>query len=1298
MSMRTIAVVLLAFALPAWSAELSLRSESGRSVFRRGEAFDVALHVPHKFSPKAPASGHVELWLVGPAGQWQIASDAQGPVFQGRQDATYRIDTARIRPGAYRLRATAKIHGQSYEGRMPFEIADDNRQTSFKIHHMGMPRWVLPTGRLVPDSQRYHFNFMLANIADSWHRGAAAKLGGRWRQAEEMLRHDIDFLKYPTGYGWGLAHRPIRRGASWYDPDVIEASAQLMQYHMQAVRGFPNCVGLNPIDEPGVSWSDPHMTAAFKKATGLDAPTPEDRTKDPKRYLAYQTFRNHALNDFNQVMKKSMHRVAPKSLLTVQTFADILTRAGLYPAGNTFMDVQSTHIYDHWPTSNNWMAFDVNLRRANRKVFWNMPLYVVTGCYGILPDQWRSAWALGMSAKLDGHGYFLGAGELPEQQPFAEFSLAEMVRINRLNRRYGDLFLGLRKVVEPVALWYSFAQSALADPKRNYPQEVIGAFYALKRAHVPVTVVTDEDLRAGLLAEHKAILAVGLRSIPDHLAKAVRTFQAGGGKVVVDRSCKVSFAKPIVMDTDFRQFAASLAEVERAWHEGRQPISMLYRRDLPSEEAILRDLPVIERTFAPLVERQAKADSPHTFLAVQRHGQARYVFVANDASVVKHPTEKVRWINMQESIPAEDTLTLPLAKGKAIYDLFSGQRLSLDDKDRITLRLPPGGLRVLCVLPKRPGKCDLSAEVKARQVLIQARPAKGDWGLVPAELSLRDAKGEVVLHKFVAIDLAGRGENHWRYVLAVNDPPGKWRAELILPLTRESIAAEVTVPPPAAQTVVTRRNDCIMLDELACRAFKGRKPIVIVPAAGLQEQAKFIAQLLKAEVRKPEDIRKPDTYPPLLDPAKNKGVWMMPRFAPLNLTVGRANLVLLGTPENNILIKDINASGMLRRPIDRTTLGQGEGLVQYCWSPFDLDADAVIISAYDSQGLARAVTRFTDPPKNANGVPGRDTPLTGDLARVEPPGPVKAPQVVKPLDPTWSHRLDDGVRKLAAGGGIVAAAGMDSRLSVFDAAGKLLWRRDLGYRVIGVAVSADGDRIVAAAYPHTFAFDRKGTLLWLRAETQPSLDDVEALAVRATDDPKAPAVITGTWTGTVKALNSDGGRVWTFPAPPAKGTSKDKAPKAAVKPPKPLAAIRAAAFLPNGSAAIGSMKALVMLDANGAETKRVAFDRLQDLCPAGDAILVASFKKALHLLDAKGATLWKKPTPDFIMAADATSDGKIIAAALFSGEVLVLNSKGDILHHVRLPREATLTGIALTDDGKTVYLSTWEGDVLAWMP
>jgi len=1362
-------------------ADVSALITSGREVFRRGESFDVLVRVTLPQAKADAVNAHhvpptLEFWLE------QVGDDGGGRRTRLGGDsrlgnietfaATYRIDTAHLTAGRAALLVRLRVGGGDKplaEARVPIEIATDVRSTDFVIHHISFPGWMLPGGNWAADMQAYGFNYSLYNGGDFWNRGAGIRLDGYRPAMQEMVRHGIDFLKYPTVYGWGLAHRPIGRGVSWCDPDAVEVSEQLTRYHAQAVREWPNCIGLNPMDEPDVSGYDEHLGRAFQAKTGMEPPAPGTKREDffrqdPARYAAFEIFRNHVLQDFNVKMKAAMQDVLPHHEFTLQTFGDILTRSGLYPSTNTFQTLQCTHIYDHWPSSNNWMLFDVNFRRANRAAFWTMPLYVVTGCYGIMEDQWRAAWALGMSEKLDGHGYFTGAGELSEHAPWAEFSLAEMVRINRLNERYGNFFLSLKKRVEPLAVWYSLDNAARVGPAWEYEQEVVGAYFAVRRLHFPATLVVDEDLRAGLLKEHKVLLIAGaVDNISDDLRQAIVKFQAAGGKVVLDRTSELKLDKAVRMEADFREFAATMNTLGRVWSTDQQT-SLQLRQDAFAEDGNFRQLAAVEAALAPLVARPVRANSHDVFVSVQTSGRAQYVFVTNDTNVTRHPTENERWITMQESVPARVCVTLPQARGQVVYDLFSGRRLAMDG-DGVTLDMPMGGLAVLCLFP---------ADVPAMELKLQA---KNTWpggvtmsvaptgragnasGVVPAYVELRDPDGRVAWRKYVSAPL-GRGSDRdggaWTYPLGANDREGLWQASFTNLLTGQRADARLELKAAArggaTATIVSRLPSGLVFDELAFARLAKREGLVVVAGSSPESAvaAKTIADALKLDVVSPEDLRKDDVLPDALAP--KPGLWMMSRPAPLNLTVGR-DVILVGTPADNLLIKDLATSGMLRRQLDPAIFAPGLGIVQYVWSPFDNGKDAALVVAFDEAGLVEAAKQFL---AAAQGNPlakqqalaatiAVETfkPAVGSSDAAQAQASVLAVEqlAAKANAPTPATvlatvKLTDGARKMAAGGGLVAVGGNDHHLTVFDDDGKVLWKRDFSYRVIGVAVSPNGKYIAAAAFPRTYVYDRDGKLLFMLAEPQPSRNDVEGMILGEGDI----RLITGDWQGKLAAYDGAGRRLWTVGHPDKNKKPTEESAGPTIDPDKPATpsetplggAIRAGCAVGENFALLASRPGkrekgegendsvlggpVVLLNDKGIEIARANLDRAHVLVPVtgkgGDNnILAASWKKKIYLLDPANLEVKHEiTTPGFVMDAAAVStDGrglKTIAATLFDGRVIVYEdilkrfddgSEKITLHEwqsLQLPEGLIPTAIILSDDAKTAWVATWQGDVV----
>jgi len=1290
-----VAAGILAVAGNTCTAEMSLRTTSGRSVFRRGEIVDLSLQYTKKVE-----TGRVLVEFILHEGGTitHIGSDSFTPA-AGRPIAlTYSFDTHCLRAGTYTLAVRLTLSGERFRAETPLEITPLHRITDFAIIHRGIPRWLQHTNDTAAETARLGFNTVFTPLSSSWNRNSpGTRLTEPELAAEELLRRNISFVMCPVLPELGGPHAPGQAALSWFDPEVIDASAHLLEYHTQACRRFPNFLGINAVDQPSVPWSDIFMDARFRSVTGLDTPGRRD-TSDVDRYVAYQIFRNHTINDFHALMKSRIRRIDPAVRLASQTSAGVMPSEGMYPPANTAFDILSMNVFDHWPGSNNWAAFAASLRRANRSVFTNRPLWTLTGSYGIMPDQWRTAWALAMSEKLEGHGYSLNAEELHTDRPWAEFSLAEIARINRILQRYGNFFLKLERRVEPLALWYSLAQAS-AEPDSGYEQEVAGAFLALKRAHFPVSIVTDEDIRAGLLGEHKVLFAVGVNYVQDDLRESIENFRSEGGRLVADRA-SMAFEAAVRMDADFREFAESMAEAARAWNENRTADAMRLRRCTVAEVSIRRQLDAVKRTLLPLVERPAYADTPDVFITVQHRGRAKYVFLVNVASEYRHPNEAERWVTMREAVPISANITIPSAPGRIAYDLWTGRRLQLNAAGSVSLRLPPGGLTVLCLLPYgEPGVPDIRMSVDEQRpgtFYFGTDSVVRDGGIVPAHVILKRPDGTVAFEKYDTINMSG---SRWSYPMASNEPGGDWCVTIRNLLTGAERYALMPVGGLRTGTrpIITRRGPVAAFDSHAYAPFVKRSQLTISPGSGTERFAELLALRVNADIRPPDALyRRRDARNVLLvrHSTAHSLIHSQPEMhnTPASITTGR-NLILIGSPENNKLIREINQSGILRAPITRETLGPGQAMLAHVWSPFDSGLDAVIIAAYDEDGLQAGYERFLTLSglQLSDSLP-RDVELLPEVrqfasrtAGSEPAGPAG-----NFITPSSHLRVEDGIRKLASGGGIVAVGTMDSRLLVLNGAGRLLWSREFDYRVLGCAVSAGGEHVAAAAFPRTYLFDREGKLLMLTAVEEPSRHDVEGLAMQ--HSPR-PMLFQGTWTGQVFARDTAGSLKWQFGATPPDSIIVDVKRPA----PHPIGPVRAIAPLSNNTIAVGGMHSLVILDDTGGEIKRRNIDRLQDLKPAGSNILAASFNRNLMMLNARAELLWQRTTPDFIMAIDVSADGRRFAAALFGGRVQVFDSRGRLTHDARLPFEATLTGVAFVDDGDAVWLSTWEGDLVKWV-
>jgi hypothetical protein len=73
---------------------------------------------------------------------------------------------------------------------------------------------------------------------------------------------------------------------------------------------------------------------------------------------------------------------------------------------------------------------------------------------------------------------------------------------------------------------------AYADVAGRFLPHVFGAFRCALEEHLPVALITDEDLSAGELSRHRVLVLPGSAALSAAQVKAIRAFVAAGGGLV----------------------------------------------------------------------------------------------------------------------------------------------------------------------------------------------------------------------------------------------------------------------------------------------------------------------------------------------------------------------------------------------------------------------------------------------------------------------------------------------------------------------------------------------------------------------------------------------------------------------------------------------------------------------------------------------------------------------------------------------------------------------------------------------
>jgi|688.fasta_scaffold09630_9 hypothetical protein len=212
--------------------------------------------------------------------------------------------------------------------------------------------------------------------------------------------------------------------------------------------------------------------------------------------------------------------------------------------------------------------------------------------------------------------------------------------------------------------------------------------------------------------------------------------------------------------------------------------------------------------------------------------------------------------------------------------------------------------------------------------------------VVPLEIEVMDEHGQLLTRFWRATDAAGAYADSLLPGLTDTSQTMTIRVTELLTGKRAELRVAIRDAKTGGQSAAAL-PPLLVSDAAAIAAFAKTfsQVLVVVPDAAsddLLAEVENLRPLFKGlVVKKAAEARKDEKLPQ----------WPKahPHFNPHHLTLGRA-AILVGTPANNKLIADVAAANLLpRRPA--LPLYAERGLIQYLWSPFDPDLDAIVLSA-----------------------------------------------------------------------------------------------------------------------------------------------------------------------------------------------------------------------------------------------------------------------------------------------------------------------------------------------------------------
>ncbi|HEY8667400.1 MAG TPA: hypothetical protein VIL86_12085, partial [Tepidisphaeraceae bacterium] len=821
---------------------------------------------------------------------------------------------------------------------------------------------------------------------------------------EFAVRGGIDFMQLCTMSG---AHQmDLRMECDWSDPYVLGGGVARGVQEAFISRTFGNAIGVHLYDEPGLTWwKDPKTGAMvpfnipaqdrqYESSFGKKAPQySEVKGGSPELVSDWRSMNRWKESFMEAAWKMSAFNISyadPKLMTVTQSmygwhaYADgyyfNITRPLPVISGHGgYDDGVGTYMFPSF-------TFEFGRMRELAKPSWYLPSW-----YGIPSDNYRMEQFLSFQANVQGN---FKPPTFNMTDPAKCPNAAGIVEANKTQARLGTIFDNLPIQRSPVAILYSLSQqldgeihSIEANTSNNYIDAAYEggghrlkcnlAYLASKMIHTPLFPIVDEDVLDGTLARHhKAVLLAGVNYLPEKEIATLEAFAAAGGAVIVSDDSKIEIKGAQKLGAPFSTEHSDL--VQKLWTDKKQGESQI-------ETSFGRYAKVLEPVAKAMAERfkankiDPVIDTDAWGISATKQGNAaiEYIFTVNATPDIE--------ANQPQAITSADASIGIPDDGRAVYDAVYGGEASQFAKEggmlRAKLRYGPGQMRVFArtakpiaaiqVLPPSL-QMDFTVEQNPMSLNIEAILLGNDnrvlAGSAPLAVQVIDPLGVV---RYDLYRSTTKGMLKLNLPLAANDPAGEWKVVVRELLSNKGDTAAFTLDQPAQCGAIAGETHRALLfgadrDNLY-RFFQLHKDITIVTGKGDQYQK--VADRL-AEALKPWDVRckmmaaeeaaKPRQIPEAIQQtwvglAPGKPDFKNPNPSQVGFAV-QGPVILIGTPQDNALIKFVADNKFLPYPATAEVIGRNHGYLAWQSDAVGyFNQESISLIAYDEKGLDEAV-------------------------------------------------------------------------------------------------------------------------------------------------------------------------------------------------------------------------------------------------------------------------------------------------------------------------------------------------------
>lgn len=978
-----------------------------------------------------------------------------------------QLNARLIAPGTYQI--TAAVNGAVAQD--VIEVYSHLRKSTFRIGDWGSTARPGNGEQAILGENGMGFNLLYAN-----------------GNGDDSVRGGVDYMGNDV---MGGGHQmELRLECDWSDPYVLQGATGHAAKAAFSFRKNGNAIGVHFYDEPGLTWWNnpvngqwtphdiPWQLRQFKAAFGVDALKATDYKDTPEDFAKWQQWGKWKESFMEATWKLSadtVRRVDPSFISATQTvYGWSAYTDGYYFNITRQLPVISGHGgYDDFGYGyfNPSLYHEFGRIRDLNKPNWYLPSW-----YNNMPsDRFRMEQYLSFMTNLQG---MMKPPGMEVHQPYKHVTSEGIVESNKEMSRLGTIFTTMPVTRAEVAVLYSISNNLYRDTLQHTGKKDntdwysrLGILYiASKLTQTPIFPIVEEDIVDGTAAAyHKVILLTGIEYLDPKVISALEQYVAQGGIVIMGDECTVQIkgAQKLGMQIN-NDFAAQNGVLWVKKQDAQKAGKTKEELDAIDKEMAAFNtvgnmyklaqplVKTIAAKFAKLGIKPVLTSDVQTIIATQQsYGDIDYIFAVNASY-----DEKEAAMNSIKSTKA--TLTIA-DNGGTLYDAMRGGATEFKKKGTAlaaAISFGAGQMRVFARTARPIGGVEVGTPTIFTDYSVENNPLyvtitgtivddKGKVlvGSVPLEITLTSP---LKATRYLLNRATDRGRFSIDLPLAINDPSGTWTVTITELLNNTSGNATFNLRKSAMAGAVagaTERSVTFGKDrERIFNFFRTQQEITMVIGTSpyLQAAAERLATILKPWNIDCTIINAADAKKKSL--SDEEVLTWVSRFnhAGKSLKAGADNplvhvgydipgsVVLLGTPEDNPLIKYLQDQEFLPYKADVNFPGPGRGYLAWQVDGLGFQQESVACIAYDEAGMNEAVGSLYEAAVGIDPLTRLETPV---VASVTPASKNLAPTSATQL---WSSFLPDRAVSITLAAGNVVITSFDGTVTTLDINGKTL--------------------------------------------------------------------------------------------------------------------------------------------------------------------------------------------------------------------------------------------------------------------